>query len=302
MDNARRLTRNLCFRECPQKFSPPFSTGGQHGYQEAVHDPAQQRHARRFPRRDARRRGPSDWLSVTVVRIYQRGPERGEECHLLHCGRHGAGVNHRRRVQGYQHDRDHELPVASLGNHEFDYGLPHLLFLEKIANFPIVNANLYITQYNKRLFQPYVVKNVDGFDILFIGIITEKVMDMLKTDNMLSSFITLQEAAAEVGKICNAYKNDDIDLTILLTHIGFESDKELASLLDPAWGVDMIIGGHSHTVLELSLIHISEPTRLGMISYAVFCLKKKNNKHRSFRITKSLSYLRFYENSLLLKL
>src|SRR5450756_3242975 len=31
------------------------------------------------------------------------------------------------------------------------------------------------------------------------------------------------------------------------------------------------------TVLVLSLIHISEPTRLGMISYAVFCLKKKNN-------------------------
>src|SRR5450756_2860287 len=31
-------------------------------------------------------------------------------------------------------------------------------------------------------------------------------------------------------------------------------------------------------VLDLSLIHISEPTRLGMISYAVFCLKKKN-KH-----------------------
>ena len=31
------------------------------------------------------------------------------------------------------------------------------------------------------------------------------------------------------------------------------------------------------TQLGLSLIHISEPTRLGMISYAVFCLKKKNN-------------------------
>src|SRR5665648_1237738 len=29
------------------------------------------------------------------------------------------------------------------------------------------------------------------------------------------------------------------------------------------------------SVLGLSLIHISEPTRLGMISYAVFCLKKK---------------------------
>ena len=30
--------------------------------------------------------------------------------------------------------------------------------------------------------------------------------------------------------------------------------------------------------IDLSLIHISEPTRLGMISYAVFCLKKKKNK------------------------
>src|SRR5450756_46502 len=32
------------------------------------------------------------------------------------------------------------------------------------------------------------------------------------------------------------------------------------------------------TALDLSLIHISEPTRLGMISYAVFCLKKKKKK------------------------
>src|SRR5665648_30098 len=38
-------------------------------------------------------------------------------------------------------------------------------------------------------------------------------------------------------------------------------------LLDPTNGVP---------TGELSLIHISEPTRLGMISYAVFCLKKKN--------------------------
>src|SRR5428012_6257 len=33
----------------------------------------------------------------------------------------------------------------------------------------------------------------------------------------------------------------------------------------------------THLSLRLSLIHISEPTRLGMISYAVFCLKKKKN-------------------------
>jgi 5'-nucleotidase len=140
--------------------------------------------------------------------------------------------------------------VVSLGNHEFDYGLPHLLFLEKMANFPIVNANLYIKQYNKRLMQPYLILRKAGFDIMFTGIITEQVMDAIKQDELISSFVTLEDASKEVGRITNSYKNDDIDLTILLTHIGYESDIELASLLKPEWGVDIIIGGHSHTILE----------------------------------------------------
>lgn len=140
--------------------------------------------------------------------------------------------------------------VVTLGNHELDYGLPHLLFLEKMANFPIVNANLYIKKYNKRLMNPYIILNVDGFDIMFIGVVTEEVLKSLRLDTSIGTFVSLEDAASEVGKICNAYKNEDIDLTILLTHIGFEEDKKLAAMLDPEWGVDMIIGGHSHTFLE----------------------------------------------------
>lgn len=140
--------------------------------------------------------------------------------------------------------------VVSLGNHEFDYGLPHLLFLEKMANFPIVNANLYIKKYYKRLMRPYIIIKKAGFDILFTGIITEKVMDSISQDKLVGSFITLEEASREVGRITDAYKRDDIDLTVLLTHIGFESDIALAKMLKPEWGVDMIIGGHSHTILD----------------------------------------------------
>jgi 5'-nucleotidase len=140
--------------------------------------------------------------------------------------------------------------VVALGNHEFDYGLAHLLFLERMANFPIVNANLYIKQYNKRLMRPYLILNKAGFDIMFTGIITEKVMDTISQDRLVGSFVSLEEASSEVGKIANAYKNDDIDLTVLLTHIGYESDRELAAMLKPEWGVDLIIGGHSHTTLE----------------------------------------------------
>lgn len=140
--------------------------------------------------------------------------------------------------------------VVTLGNHELDYGLPHLLFLEKVANFPIVNANLYMKKYGKRLMTPYIILEVGSFNIMFIGIITEKVMDSLALDQLIGTFVSIEDAALEVGKICNAYKKHDIDLTIALTHIGFESDLELAKLLKPEWGVDMILGGHTHTILD----------------------------------------------------
>ena len=140
--------------------------------------------------------------------------------------------------------------VVTLGNHETDYGVAHLLFLEKMATFPIVNANLYIKQNETRLFRPCYVMEIDGMKILFIGILTEDVISQTKGEKLIGSFIGIEEAAQEVGKICNAYNAMDIDLTVLLTHIGFEEDKKLAAALDPDWGVDVIIGGHSHTFLD----------------------------------------------------
>ncbi len=140
--------------------------------------------------------------------------------------------------------------VVTLGNHEFDYGLSHLLFLEKMANFPIISANIYIKPTHKRLMQPYLIIKKAGFKIMFIGILTEKTMDSINKDDLISSFISLQEASQEVGRITNAFKNDDINVTVLLTHIGYAADIELAKLLLPEWGVDMIVGGHSHTFLE----------------------------------------------------
>lgn len=140
--------------------------------------------------------------------------------------------------------------VATIGNHEIDYGLAHLLFLEKCADFPIINANLHIKSNGRRMFQPFWIAHIDGMKILFIGIITEEVLAATKSDELIGSFVDIGEAAREVGNICNAYNAIDIDFTVLLTHIGFEEDKKLAAMLDPAWGVDLIIGGHSHTRLK----------------------------------------------------
>ena len=65
--------------------------------------------------------------------------------------------------------------VVTLGNHETDYGVAHLLFIEKCAKFPIINSNLFIKTNRARLFKPYQIINVDGMNIMFIGVITEEV-------------------------------------------------------------------------------------------------------------------------------
>ncbi len=140
--------------------------------------------------------------------------------------------------------------VVAIGNHEVDYGVAHLLFIEKCAKFPIINANMYIKTNGARLFKPYEIIEMDGMKILFIGIVTEAVLASAKREGLIGTIINTEDAADEVGKICNAFNGIDIDFTVLLTHIGFEEDKKLAMMLKPEWGVDVIIGGHSHTVLE----------------------------------------------------
>ena len=140
--------------------------------------------------------------------------------------------------------------VVTIGNHEIDYGIAHLLFLEKCAKFPIINANLHVTTNNARLFKSHHIFEIDGMKILFIGILTADVISQTKKEALVGGFVDILDAATEVERICNAYNSLDIDCTVLLTHIGFEEDKLLAAQLDPSLGVDIIIGGHSHTFLD----------------------------------------------------
>ena len=140
--------------------------------------------------------------------------------------------------------------VVTIGNHEIDYGIAHLLFLEKCAKFPIINANMHVTTNDARLFRSHHIIEMDGMRILFIGILTETVLSMAKKEALVGGFVDIHDAVDEVERICNAYHSTDIDCTVLLTHIGFEEDKLLAAQLDPSLGIDMIIGGHSHTYLE----------------------------------------------------
>ena len=140
--------------------------------------------------------------------------------------------------------------IVALGNHELDYGLAHLLFLEKCARFPIINANMYIKSNHVRLFSPYKIMDVNGLNIMFIAVITEEVLSSTRGEPIVGTYVDVWEAARQVGVIIDNYKTTGVDLTVLLTHIGYTNDIELAKALNPKWGVDLIIGGHSHTLLS----------------------------------------------------
>jgi 5'-nucleotidase/UDP-sugar diphosphatase len=138
------------------------------------------------------------------------------------------------------------LDVATLGNHEFDKGIPLLKdhFLSKI-NFPIVSCNIDFSQEAalKGLGPaPYLIKVVGGQKMGFIGATT--------TDTPAISSpgptIAFLDPVAPVQKAVNELHREGVDKIILISHLGYPEDLDLAGKVS---GLSAIVGGHSHTLL-----------------------------------------------------
>jgi len=137
--------------------------------------------------------------------------------------------------------------VFGLGNHEFDYGKDILLERINQAKFPIICANLVYEENDKYFTNPYIIKDIDGVKVLFIGVITEDLHSLVLKRN--TSGLKILKSKIVVEKIAKEFI-DSVDLTVIVSHLGYESDIILANSLNPSCGVDIIVGGHSHTYLE----------------------------------------------------
>lgn len=144
--------------------------------------------------------------------------------------------------------------VVCIGNHEIDYGISHSLLIEKCANFEVINANMYMKYFNKRLYKPYTLISSGKHKVLVIGLITEEVIKQIKNDHTIGEIVEVRDAKKEVEKIVKEVGRENFYTAILLTHIGIDADIELAKSLDKDLGVSMIIGGHSHTFMEKPLL------------------------------------------------
>jgi 5'-nucleotidase len=139
-----------------------------------------------------------------------------------------------------------KLDVATLGNHEFDKGPPVLLanLLQK-ARFTIVSANLDIAaepELRPVKMLPYTVRWLEGQEVGIIGLTT------VETPYISSpgGNIRFNDAALSVQRAVDELSARGIDKLIVLSHQGYTEDLQLAAAVS---GIDLIVGGHSHTLL-----------------------------------------------------
>lgn len=138
------------------------------------------------------------------------------------------------------------VDISILGNHEFDNGMKMLAKNEATQKAELLSANYDFTGTPAEgLFKPYTIRKVDGKKIGFIGInidpeslIAESTREGLKYNDAF-------EAADKWADFLKNKKK--CDLVVAVTHIGYSADKKLAS---QSKDIDIIIGGHSHTLVD----------------------------------------------------
>ncbi|UJL47373.1 5'-nucleotidase C-terminal domain-containing protein [Virgibacillus sp. NKC19-16] len=162
-----------------------------------------------------------------------------------------------------------DMDAMVFGNHEFDLGAEEgghesLSAFVDNANFPFLGTNIDFSQ------DPYmsdldtnqslandpedgeiydsIIKEIDGEQVGVFGLTSEDTANIASpADVTFADFIETAEQAVQ------DFEDEGIDKIIALTHIGFDSAPEVGNdlrLAEEVDGIDIIVGGHSHTALE----------------------------------------------------
>ncbi len=140
------------------------------------------------------------------------------------------------------------IDAMALGNHEFDKGKEFLVknLLDKF-NFPIIDANVIMDnsdpdkkEFDKKV-SPYKIFNINGQKIAIVGETVDS-----STISQPGPTIKFLDYVTTAQNTINKLENKNINKIIFLTHIGYNMDQFLANEVN---GIDLIVGGHSHTLL-----------------------------------------------------
>ena len=163
--------------------------------------------------------------------------------------------------------------VVTLGNHDFDIGISGYVQAKKHAAFKVVNCNYQLDKTAlKELVTPHTVIKRGGLKIGIVGV-------GIDLNGLIASEVAQQipylDPIDAVQKEVTLLRSKGCDYIICLSHLGFDypnenkvSDKVLAQ---NTTGIDLIIGGHSHTFLGSAIAvknKSGENTLINQVGYA----------------------------------
>lgn len=143
--------------------------------------------------------------------------------------------------------------VVTLGNHEFDYGYAQLKKNLKKATFQVVCAD--IKKNGKTIYPGHTIIEKDGVKIGFFGLDTPEAQTKVNPALIKGlSFLTGKKLTNCAKNQAAALKKAGADVVIALVHLGVDGESKPYRSLDlfknaAAMGVDLVIDGHSHTVM-----------------------------------------------------
>ena len=157
-----------------------------------------------------------------------------------------------------------EYDVVTLGNHEFDYGMPQLFKLRDSLEATIVSTNFCNYRTGELIFPPYQILHYGEVDIAFMGFTTTTTPTMVAPHTFLNENKEIAYGFYRPTFYENAQKQIDkarsegADYVVALSHLGDMDRGEHASsvnLISRTTGIDVVLDGHDHRVMPDSLVY-----------------------------------------------
>ena len=156
--------------------------------------------------------------------------------------------------------------VATIGNHEFDYGMDQFMALREKAKFPYVSANFTDLE-GKTILDPFVIKEAGGRKIAFVGASTpetftkstptffqnekgEYIYDFCEGEDGKRLYAAVQKAVDDAREAGAEY-------VVVLAHLGTDGSSvpyTSSDLIVNTNGIDAVLDGHSHSTIEQEVV------------------------------------------------
>ncbi len=144
-------------------------------------------------------------------------------------------------------DVGYDLTV--IGNHEFDYGQDILQERIEQASFPFICANMNTANTILPQPNPFHVCKIENIELFFLGLLEIGNQGRPSTHPAKLEGIAFDDPVETAGRFIG--KKKDYNAFIALSHLGWQADERLANTYGE---FDVIIGGHSHSLIDSTLI------------------------------------------------